>query len=123
MLGRLACCVMVVALAALPRPAVAATDCSQEVSRLMSRDTEKLTSRYNRAAKRIEKQGASAGLVAEECRVARQLRPRLEGQIAGLKHSGCARDPSVGAMIADIVRGHEADLAMMRKSMARPECR
>jgi hypothetical protein len=122
MLSRLACCVILVALAALPRPSQAA-DCAQEVSRLMSRDTEKLTSRYNRAAQRIERQGANAKLVAEECRVARQLRPRLEDQIAALKHSGCARDPSVGAMIADIVRGHEGDLAMMRKSMARPECK
>ena len=122
MLVRLACCVLLAFAAAGLRVAHAA-DCAQEISQLMSRDTEKLTSRYNKATRQIEKQGSSARLVAEECRVARQLRPRLEDQIAALKQSGCSKDPNVGAMIADIVRGHQDDLAMMQKSMSKPECR
>ena len=61
--------------------------------------------------KQIQQKGASPKLVAEECRIARQLEPRLEDQIAALKQSGCIKDPQVGSMIADIVRGHEDDLA------------
>ena len=90
---------------------------------MMSKDTEKLTTRYNRVSKRIEQHGSSPGLVAEECRVARQLAPRLEDQLAALKQSGCTKDPQVGAMIADIVRGHEDDLAQMRRTTSRAECR
>ena len=81
----------------------------------MSRDTEKLTTRYNRIAKQIQQKGAQQRLLAEECRIARQLGPRLEDQLAALKQSGCSKDPQVGTMIADIVRGHEDDLATMQK--------
>jgi hypothetical protein len=121
MLVRLGCCV-VLAIVALA-PGAARADCAQEISQLMSKDTEKLTTRFNRITKRIQKQGASPRLLAEECRIARQLKPRLENQLAALKQSGCAKDPQVGAMIADIVRGHEDDLALARKSSARSECR
>jgi hypothetical protein len=121
MLIRIGCCV-VLAAAALA-PGAARADCAQEVARLMSRDTEKLTTRYNRIAKQLQQKGRSAKLIAEECRIARQLGPRLEDQLAALKKSDCSRDPQVGAMIADIVRGHEDDLAMMQKSRARAECR
>ncbi len=125
MLVRLACCLagfLAFAAAALASGSARA-DCAQEISRLMSKDTEKLNSRYNRISRRIEQQGRSPSLVAEECRIARQLRPRLEDQIAALKHSGCSKDPNVRSMIADIVRGHEDDLAVMRQTTARPECR
>jgi hypothetical protein len=109
--------------AALLAPGGARADCTQEVSRLMSKDTEKLTTRFNRVAKRIQQKGATPRLIAEECRIARQLKPRLENQLAALKQSDCLKDPQVGAMIADIVRGHEDDLALARKSTARSECR
>ena len=89
----------------------------------MSKDTEKLTTRYKQVTKQIQEQGASPKLIAEECRIARQLRPRLEDQLAAMKQSGCAKDPQMGNMIADIVRGHEDDLAMARKTTARSECR
>jgi hypothetical protein len=104
-------------------PDGARADCAREISQLMSRETEKLTTRFNRITKRIEKHGASKRLIAEECRIARQLRPRLEKQLAGLKQSGCTKDPEMGGMIADIVRGHEDDLALARKSTARSGCR
>jgi hypothetical protein len=109
--------------AAMLAPQGARADCAQEISRLMSKDTEKLTTRYNRIAKRIQKQGASPRLRAEECRIARKLKPRLERQLAGLKQSGCVKDPQMGSMIADIVRGHEDDLAMTQKSTAQSGCR
>lgn len=118
---RLAWCTILAAVVLLPRSAHA--DCAQEISKLMSRDAEKLTTRYNRVLKRIEKQGTSARLVAEECKIARQLRPLLTEQIAALRKSGCSKDPHVGAMVADIVRGHEEDLAMLRKTAAKAACR
>src|SRR5687768_11199085 len=83
MLVRMACCVL---LGATLVPAKARADCAQEISRLMSKDTEKLTTRYNRIAKQVQ-QKASPKLVAEECKIARQLQPRLEDQIAALKQS------------------------------------
>ena len=67
--------------------------------------------------------GASAKLLQEECRIARALGPRLEDQLAAMKQSGCVKDPQMGNMIADIVRGHEDDLALARKTTARSECR
>ena len=121
MLVRLACGIFLAASILLPLTARA--DCALEISRLMSRDTEKLTTRYNRVVKRIEKQGPNPRLVAEECRVARQLQPKLSEQITALRHSGCSKDPQVGVMVADIVRGHEDDLAMLRKTAAKPACR
>jgi len=121
MLVRLGCCVAL-AIAVLA-PQGARADCAQEISQLMSRDTEKLTTRFNRVTKRIQQHGATARLRAEECRIARQLKPRLESQLAALKQSGCVKDPQMGGMIADIVRGHEDDLAQARKSSARDECR
>jgi len=114
MLVRLACSLVLAVAAAAP--AAAQTDCADAISRLMSKDTEKLTTRYNRITQRMEKQGRSPNLVAESCRIARQLEPRLADQIAALKQSGCSKDPSVGSMVADIVRGHEDDLATMRKT-------
>ena len=113
----------VILMAALLAPQAVRADCAQEISQLMSRDTEKLTTRYNRVLQRIEKQGPSPSLVAEECRIARALQPMLIEQVAALRQSGCSKDPQVGAMVADIVRGHEDDLAMLRKSAAKPGCR
>jgi hypothetical protein len=122
MLVRLACCVALAGCLAMPRAANAA-DCADQVSKLMSKDTEKLTTRFQRITKQIKERGASPKLVAEECRVARQLGPRLENQLAALKQSGCGKDPQMGNMIADIVRGHEDDLALARQTTSRSECR
>jgi hypothetical protein len=116
LVARLACCAAL-ALVALP-PGPARADCAAEIGKLMSRDTEKLTTRYNRFSARMEKQGASPKLVAEGCRIARALEPKLVEQISALRQSGCSKDPNVGTMVADIVRGHEADLAAMRKTTA-----
>ncbi len=121
MLVRLACCAALAAVALGSIPVRA--DCAQEVSRLMSKDTEKLATRFQRVNRRIEQQGRNASLAAEECRIARQLGPRLEDQIAALKQSGCSKDPSARSMIADIVRGHEDDLAILRRTAAKAECR
>jgi hypothetical protein len=121
MLVRLGCSVAL-AIAVLT-PQGARADCAQEISQLMSKDTEKLTTRFNRITKQIQQKGASPKLIAEECRIARQLQPRLESQLAGLKQSGCIKDPQMSGMIADIVRGHEDDLAMARRSSARSDCR
>jgi hypothetical protein len=122
MLVRLACCVALAALVLTPDKA-RAQNCAEEISRLMSKDTEKLTTRYQRITKQIQERGASAKLLQEECRIARELGPRLEDQLAAMKQSGCVKDPQMGSMIADIVRGHEDDLAMARKATARSECR
>jgi hypothetical protein len=116
MLVRVACCIVLMAMAWVPGGARA--DCAQEIGRLMSRDTEKLTTRYNRIAKQVQ-QKATPKLIAEECKIARQLQPRLEGQIAALKQSDCSKDPQIGTMIADIMRGHEDDLAAVRRSVTR----
>jgi ribosome-binding ATPase YchF (GTP1/OBG family) len=96
--------------------------CAEEVSKLMSKDTERLTTRYNKIAKQAQ-QHASPKLIQEECRIARQLKPRLENQLAALKQSGCIKDPEMGDMVADIVRGHEDDLAAANKAATRSECR
>ena len=122
MLVRLACCIALGASILLPCGARAA-DCAAEVSKLMSKDTEKLTTRYNKITKQIQTKGSSPKLIAEECKIARQLGPRLEDQLAAIKQSGCAKDPQMGSMIADIVKGHEGDLAMARATSARSECR
>jgi hypothetical protein len=122
MFVRFAFCAVLLISVVLPGSAHA-LDCAQEVSRLMSRDTEKLTTRFNRVTKRIQNKGATKRLLAEECRIARQLKPRLEKQLAALKQSGCVKDPQVGSMIADIVRGHEGDLAAARCTAARSGCR
>jgi hypothetical protein len=119
MLLRLVCCLAFVCV--VPVSAGAATNCAGTVSQLMSRDTEKLTTRYQRLAKRMERE-RSPKLVAESCRIARALEPMLADQIAALKQSNCAKDPEVGAMVADIVRGHEDDLALLRRS-TRSDCR
>ena len=121
MLIRLGCSLALAIVVLAPQPGHA--DCAQEISQLMSRDTEKLTTRFNRITKKIQSQGASPRLLAEECRIARALKPRLESQLAALKQSGCVKDPEMGGMIADIVRGHEDDLALARRSSARSECR
>jgi len=120
---RLGSCAIVVA-AIVAANSARAADCAAEVSKLMSKDTEKLTTRYQRIVKQIaQSKGSTAKLVQEECRIAGQLKPRLEDQLAALKQSGCLKDPQMGNMIADIVRGHEDDLAAASRSTARSECR
>jgi hypothetical protein len=116
MLVRMVCCVALSAVMLAPDEARA--DCAQEISRLMSKDTEKLTTRYNRIVKQTQHK-ATPKLIAEECKIARQLQPRLEDQIAALKQSDCSKDPQVGSMIADIMRGHADDLAAARRSVDR----
>jgi hypothetical protein len=122
MLLRLCCC-FVLAVAVLMPSGARAAACADELGKLMSRDTEKLTTRYNRITKQIQQRGSSPKLIAEECRIARQLTPRLEDQLAAIKQSGCIKDPEMGSMVADIVRGHEDDLAMVQKTTTRSECR
>ena len=122
MLVRLACCVALAAVLLMPHGA-RAQNCAEEISKLMSKDTEKLTTRYQRVTKQIQEKGTNAKLVQEECRIARELGPRLEDQLSAMKQSGCVKDPQIGNMIADIVRGHEDDLAMARKTTSRSECR
>jgi hypothetical protein len=122
MLVRLGCSVAL-AIAVLT-PHGARADCAQEISQLMSKDTEKLTTRFQRITKQSQQQkGSNPKLVAEECKIARQLQPKLESQLAALKQSGCVKDPQMSGMIADIVRGHEDDLALARRSSSRSECR
>ena len=121
MLVRFLCCVVFSILALMPHSVRA--DCAADISKLMSKDTEKLTTRFNKVVRQAQQRGASAKALKEECRIARQLKPRLEGQLAALKQSGCAKDPQVGAMLADIVRGHEDDLAAASRTAARSECR
>jgi hypothetical protein len=99
-----------------------AAGCAEQISRLMSKDTEKLTTRYNKVVRQVQ-QHASPRLRQEECRIARQLKPRLEDQLAALKQSGCIKDPEMGNMVADIVRGHEDDLAAASRTTTRAECR
>ena len=119
MLVRLTCGLAFVCAVLLPGTALA--NCAGTISKLMSKDTEKLATRYQRIAKRMEKE-RSPKLVAEGCRIARALEPRLAEQIDALKQSGCAKDPDVGTMVVDIVRGHEGDLASLRKT-TRADCR
>ena len=122
MLVRFGCCIALAAAVLMPHGA-RAQNCAEEISKLMSKDTEKLTTRYQRVTKQIQQKGSNPKLVQEECRIARQLKPRLEDQLAAMKQSGCVKDPQMGSMVADIVRGHEDDLAMARKSTSRSECR
>ena len=122
MLVRLVCCVALAGVLLSPHDA-RAENCAEQISKLMSKDTEKLTTRYQRITKQIQERGASAKLLQEECRIARELGPRLEDQLAAMKQSGCVKDPQMGSMVADIVRGHEDDLAMARQTTARVECR
>ena len=122
MLVRLACGVALAGLVLIPHDA-RAQNCADEISKLMSKDTEKLTTRYQRVTKQIQEKGSSPKLIQEECRIARELGPRLEDQLTAMKQSGCVKDPQMAHMIADIVRGHEDDLAMARKTTARSECR
>ena len=122
MLVRLGCCLLLAA--AILAPEGVRADCAEEISKVMSKDTEKLTTRYQRVAKQIaESKGSNAKLLQEECRIARQLKPRLEDQLAALKQSSCLKDPQMRNMVADIVRGHEDDLAAASRSMSRAECR
>jgi len=122
MLVRLACSAVLAGALLTPNGA-RAEGCAAQISKLMSKDTEKLTTRYNKITKQIQTNGASPKLVAEECKIARQLSPRLEDQLSALKQSGCTKDPQMGTMVADIVRGHEDDLAMARATAARSDCR
>jgi len=118
---RLACALAFVI--AVAPPNLAHAGCADEISRLMSKDTERMLSQYNKVTRRIEREGSNPSLRAEECRIARQLEPQLSNQIAALKQSHCRREPSVATMLADIVRGHEDDLAVLRKVTAQPDCR
>jgi len=120
MLMRLSCCLLLIA--ALSTPQGARANCAEKMNHMMSKETEKLVTRFNRIAKRIEQRGATPRLVAEECRIARQLKPKLESQLAALRQSGCLKDPQMGPVVADIVRGHEDDLALARKSIAQSRC-
>ena len=87
MLVRLGCCLVIAA--AMLAPSVAHAGCSEELSKLMSRDTENLTTRFQRISKQIENsKGSGAKLVQEQCRIARQLKPKLEDQLAAIKQSG-----------------------------------
>jgi hypothetical protein len=122
MLVRLASCVVLAGTLLMPS-GVLAEGCAEQISKLMSKDTEKLTTRFNKISKQIQAKGSSPKLVAEECKIARQLGPRLEDQLTALKQSGCTKDPQMGNMVADIVRGHEDDLAMARATTSRSECR
>jgi len=122
MLVRLGCCAFLAV--SLLAPHTARAGCAEEISKLMSRDTEKLTTRFQRVTRQVQQsRTASPKLIQEECRIARQLKPRLEDQLAALKQSGCVKDPQMGRMIADIVRGHEDDLAAANRTTARSECR
>jgi hypothetical protein len=116
-------CLTVLSASLLFSPGAAAATCADEISKLVSKDTERMLTQYNRVTRRIEREGSSPGLRAEECRIAKQLEPQLASQVEALKHSRCRRDPSVSNMLADIVRGHEDDLAVLRKVTAQPECR
>src|SRR5882672_11320748 len=122
MLVRLACGVALAGLLLIPHVA-RAQNCADEFCKLVTEATEKLTTRYQRVTKQIQEKGSSPKLVQEECRIARELGPRLADQLAAMKQSGCVKDPQMGNMIADIVRGHEDDLAMARQTTARVECR
>lgn len=121
MVCRLLCCLAFVCAVVASHDAQAQMNCAGTIGQLMSRDAEKLSTRYQRVAKRMERE-RSPKLVAESCRIARALEPMLADQIAALKQSNCAKDPEVGSMVADIVRGHEDDLASLRKS-TRSDCR
>jgi hypothetical protein len=121
MLVRFGCCFALAI--SLLAPQMARAGCSEQISRLMSKDTERLTTRYNKVARLASKQGASLKTIREECRIARKLKPKLEDQLAALKQSGCIKDPNVGSMVADIVRGHEDDLRAASKAASRSECR
>jgi hypothetical protein len=87
MLVRLAC---VLALGVFVLPGIARAGCAEDVSRLMSKDTERLLSQYNRVTRRIEREGPTANLRAEECRIARQLEPQLANQVAAMKDRSAA---------------------------------
>ena len=122
MLVRLGCCLALAA--AIFAPLGARANCAEEISKVMSKDTEKLTTRYQRVSKQIaQSKGSNAKLLQEECRIARQLKPRLEDQLAALKQSSCLKDPQMRNMVADIVQGHEDDLAAASRTMARGDCR
>ena len=53
MLVRLGLCVAVIAMSFVPSPSRAA-DCSEEVSKLMSKDTEKLNTRFNTVSRKLQ---------------------------------------------------------------------
>jgi len=117
---RLACCAsMALAVAILTAPsAQAKTDCAAQISKLLSRQVERLSTRYHRISERMEREGSSPKLVAQSCQAARALEPHLREQLIALKKSGCAKDPDMGMAVADLMRGQEADLAKVRKSAA-----
>lgn len=99
---------------------VQASACSQKMQELalQMRGTDLATSKYNRLLSKIEKSKRSPRLFAEACRIAKALAPRLATQLAELKQSGCTREAETAAMMSDIMRSHEDDLASTRKFMA-----
>jgi len=120
MLMRLAFVAVLAAVSLAPR--VTHAGCADEISKLMSKDTERMLSQYNRVSRRIEREGSNPSLRAEECRIAKALEPQLASQVEALKASRCRRDPSVSNMVADIVRGHEDDLAALRRVTGGGDC-
>ena len=63
MLVWFACCVALAAALLMPHGA-RAQNCAEEISKLMSKDTEKLTTRYQRITKQIQEKGANAKLLS-----------------------------------------------------------
>lgn len=117
---RLGCCAFIVlaATAVGPLPAAAQENCAAQVGKLMSRQVDKLNTSYHRISERLEREGSNSRLAAQGCRIARALEPRLRRQLAALKRSGCSKDPDMGMAVTDLMRGHEADLAAVRKTAA-----
>ena len=111
MLLRLACCVgfSIGILAS----GDARANCAGTISQLMSKDTEKLSTRYQRVTKRMEKE-RSAKLVAEGCRIARALergRAACDAEVVGrmdaddpLAHCRSRFDLPAGVE-GDVIRG------------------
>jgi hypothetical protein len=81
MVVRLGCSLALAIAVLAPQPGRA--DCAQEISQLMSGTPKSWTTRFNRIAKRSSRK-AQPRLLAEECRIARALQPRLESQLAAL---------------------------------------
>src|SRR3954465_15901109 len=98
MLVRLACGVALAGLVLMPHGAHA-QNCAEEISKLMSKDTEKLTTRFQRVTKQIQEKGSSPNVIQEECRIARELGPRLDDQLAAMKQSDFVKFPQIGSLI------------------------
>ena len=96
MLVRLACCVALAAAMLMPHGA-RAQNCAEEISKLMSKDTEKLTTRYQRITKQIQEKGASAEAARRRSAASpAQLGPRLEDQLAAHEAVRLRQGPADG---------------------------